>query len=89
MIPGREQQDLNYLAARFNEKQCCLPVWGWRCSNIPLVEGIVGLELFLQPQSITTIQLLELHKLLHWGRPCCHVIMAALRPWATPSLLKA
>jgi hypothetical protein len=27
--------------------------------------------------------------LLHWGRPCCHVIMAALRPWATPSLLKA
>jgi hypothetical protein len=27
----REQQDLYYLAARFNEKGC-LWVWGWRCS---------------------------------------------------------
>jgi len=28
----REQQDLRYPAARFNEKGG-LPVWGWRCSK--------------------------------------------------------
>jgi hypothetical protein len=50
-INTREQQDLHYPAARFNDKGC-LPVWGWRCSKLLQLEskqmlGNMGLVVIL------------------------------------------